>query len=163
MLAALGLGLCVGLLVVPVSSRDIVFADMRTEITWLRKCVQLQKMYMRALEREVMFVVASRNETSAGTPGGQQETSRLRRADPQREIFSTKRGSETGQFPVTKEATAAKELRDAVEQMIEMAGKIGTDLKFSERDVAWAKLTNQDVEEAVGLLRAVVIPTYVFL
>jgi hypothetical protein len=59
---------------------------------------------------------------------------------------------------MTKEAAIAKELKAAIAQVREMAGKIQADITFAKRDFAWGKLDAKDLSEIAKLLRNATIP-----
>ncbi|KAK1751277.1 hypothetical protein QBC47DRAFT_80298 [Echria macrotheca] len=135
MLTALALALCVSILVFPVSSRLVVFKEFTGAIGLLRKTVALQKAYLIRLESDDMFAVATRTDTSPGFREGSKETK-----------------------PLTKEAKAAKALKEITDKMAELSGKMHADITFAKRDVAWGKLDAKDISELFALIRNVYIP-----
>jgi len=135
MLVALGLASGVSLLIIPVSSRLVVFKEFTGAIGLLRKTISFQKAYLIRIESDDMFAVATRTDTSPQQHPPNHE-----------KIF------------LTKEAKAAKLLRETTEKMSELAGKLHADMTFAKRDIAWGKLDAKDLGELFTLVRDVYIP-----
>jgi hypothetical protein len=144
MLAALGLGLGVNLLVFPVSSRLVVFKELAGAIGLLRKLVSLQKVYLASLEPDATFDAAMQTEVFLGKGDGEAH-------------------QDEDEPKLTKEAEAAKALEETGAKMRELAGKMHADLPFAKRDIAWGKLDAKDLSEMYKLFRNVYVPVYVQL
>ena len=137
MLAAMAISLGVNLLVVPVSSRQVLSRELAACIGLLRKTVGLQKAYLIRLESDDMFSMATRTETIIG---------------------KWEKAAKGNKPKLTKEAKAARALQESVGQLKEMAGKIHADAPFAKRDVAWGKLDAKDLSKTISLFRDVYIP-----
>lgn len=133
MLVALGLASGTSLLIISVSSRLVVFKEFTGAIGLLRKTIALQKAYLMRIESEDVFAAATRTDTSS-------------------------QQSENQDRILTKEAKAAKVLRETTDKMSELAGKLYADMTFAKRDIAWGKLDAKDLGELFTLIRAVYIP-----
>lgn len=135
MLVALALALGVNLLIIPVSSRLVVFKEFAGAIGLLRRTVSLHKAYLVSLESNDMFAVATRTDTLP------QDSSRKQRKPK-----------------LTKEQKAAKTLQETGNRLRELAGKLHADTPFAKRDFAWGKLDAKDISELFKLFRNVYIP-----
>ncbi|OIW22794.1 hypothetical protein CONLIGDRAFT_150020 [Coniochaeta ligniaria NRRL 30616] len=150
MLTGLALATGVSLVIVPISSRMVVFKEFAGSIGLLRQAMGLQKKYLVGLEELDMFAVVTH-----------QATMDARAAEKKKK--KSKKAKEAGWEPdkqpsMTKEAAIAKELKAAIAQVREMAGKIQADIAFAKRDVAWGKLDAKDLGEIAKLLRNATIP-----
>ncbi|KAK4187160.1 hypothetical protein QBC35DRAFT_474804 [Podospora australis] len=133
MLVAMALATGVNLLVIPISSRLVVFREFTGAIGLLRRTVFLQKAYLVSLESDDMFAVATRTNTT-----------------PQ---------DDSGKKPkLTKEQKAARALQGAGDKLRELAGKLQADIPFAKRDFAWGKLDAKDISELFKLIRNVYVP-----
>lgn len=154
MLTGLALATGVNLLVIPVSSRMVVFKEFAGAIGLLRQALQLQKKYLVGLEELDMFAVVTHQATI--------DADEVRRSKKKKRKWR-KKAEGTDQKPdkgpaMTKEAAIAKELKAAIAQVREMTGKIQADITFAKRDVAWGKLDAKDVSELAKLIRNATIP-----
>lgn len=142
MLTALSLAMGVNLLVLPVSSRLVVFKELAAGVGLLRKLIGLQKVYLTSLEPDATF-----------------------RAAMQTEVFLPKSDGNArgqgGEPELSKEAESAKALEDTEAKMRELAGKMHADLPFAKRDIAWGKLDAKDLSELYRLFRNVYVPVCV--
>ncbi|KAL2160454.1 hypothetical protein VTH06DRAFT_1142 [Thermothelomyces fergusii] len=139
MLTALALAMGVNFLVLPVSSRLVVFKELAGGVELLRKLVALQKTYLTSLEPEATFNAAMQTEVFLTKPGGDVR----------------EQGSEP---KLSKEAESAKALEDTEAKMRELAGKMHADLPFAKRDIAWGKLDAEDLSDLYKLFRNVYVP-----
>ncbi|KAK4212025.1 hypothetical protein QBC37DRAFT_401957 [Rhypophila decipiens] len=137
MLAALAIALGVNLLVVPVSSRQVLTRELGACVSLLRKTVSLQKAYLVRLESDDMFSMASRTET---------------------QLSNWDKAAKRNKPKLTKEARAAKALHESVAKLKEMAGKLHADAPFAKRDIAWGKLDAKDLSKIISLYRNLYIP-----
>ncbi|EFW99806.1 hypothetical protein CMQ_124 [Grosmannia clavigera kw1407] len=143
MLFAQALSAGVSLFVFPMSSRKILMGQMRGKIGLLRKAVSLQGEYLRGLEREDMYALAT-VETAVGELG----------PSPTRD---EKNGKEAPPR-LTREAKAAQSLRATIGAIYDLSGKMQAELRFAKRDAAFGKLTAHDLGEMVHLLRNITVP-----
>jgi len=151
-LLAFAIATAVSLLVFPLSSRKILTAQFTGAIGLLRKCVALQREYLRGLEKEDMFTLEP-VETSVGRDvGAAHERRKSRRKNK-------KKGGDTAKL--TKEAKAAMSLREAISQLRTLVGKMQGETTFAKRDTAWGKLDGKDLSELFKLFRKISIPVYV--
>ncbi|KAL2182040.1 uncharacterized protein P884DRAFT_190918 [Thermothelomyces heterothallicus CBS 202.75] len=139
MLTALALAMGVNLLVLPVSSRLVVFKELAGGVALLRKLIALQKVYIVSLEPDATLDAAMQNEVF------------LAKSDRD----AHQQGSEP---KLAKEAESAKELEDTGAKLRELAGKMHADLPFAKRDVAWGKLDAKQLSELYKLFRNVYVP-----
>ena len=139
MLTALAIALGVNVLIFPASSRLVVFKEFAGAIGLLKKTVSLQKKYLVRLESDDMFAVATRTSTMSGLQDGETSSPHCR-------------------TNLTKEAKAAKALREATDKTAEVAGKLYADMTFAKRDIAWGKLDAKDLSDLFTLFRNVYIP-----
>lgn len=137
MLAALAITLGVNLLIIPVSSRQVLSRELGACLGLLRKTVSLQRAYLVRLESEDMFSLATRTETQLNQWG---------------------KAAKGNKPKLTKEAKAAKALQESVTKLKEMAGKLHADAPFAKRDIAWGKLDARDLGKIIRLFRNIYIP-----
>lgn len=152
MLTGLALATGVNLLVLPVSSRMVVFKEFAGAVGLLRKALQLQKKYLVGLEELDMFAVVTHQATVEA------REARKSRKGKRKSKKAESAGEEEEPPSMTKEAAIAKELKAAIAQVREMTGKIQADITFAKRDVAWGKLDAKDVSEIAKLIRNATIP-----
>ncbi|KAB5513350.1 hypothetical protein GE09DRAFT_632228 [Coniochaeta sp. 2T2.1] len=151
MLAGMALSTGVSLLIIPISSRMVVFGEFAGAIGLLRKAMGLQKKYLVGLEQLDMFAVVTHQATMDAREAERRYKKMAKKAK--------KAGKEPGMQPaMTKEAAIGQELKAAVGQIREMVGKIQADIAFAKRDVAWGKLDAKDLGEIARLLRSATIP-----
>lgn len=137
----IGIAIAVGcsLFVFPISTRQIVVAQMAGVLGLFKKTVALEKEYLQGLERDDMFSLEV-VETSAGHP------------EPK------KKGEKTAAPKMTREQKTALALRGTISAIRELMGKIYGDKKFAKRDVAFGYLSAKDFGKLFDLLRNVMIP-----
>ncbi|OAA63594.1 hypothetical protein SPI_03757 [Niveomyces insectorum RCEF 264] len=178
MLTALALSTGVSLLIFPLSSRTILMKQAGGAIGLLRKAVALQGEYLRGLEREDMYALAT-VETAVGDLGPAPASSERHRrhrfgwwgkhADNNNNNKHNNKSNnnddddDEGDGPpgpprLTKEEKAAQALRTTINAMRELAGKMQQEIRFAKRDAARGKLTAHDLSEIVQLLRYIFIP-----
>ncbi|EXK77930.1 hypothetical protein FOQG_17379 [Fusarium oxysporum f. sp. raphani 54005] len=146
MLFGMGLATGVSLFVFPISSRMVVFGEFKGLIGLLRKVVGLQKEYLAVLAKEDMFAIETRNDEERGAS---QDKKKLKAKEVEEKV------KDEG---MTKEAKAAKCLKETVGVIRVLAGKLYGDMTFAKRDVAWGKLDAKDLGETFTLIRNVMIP-----
>ncbi|KAM7193793.1 Protein of unknown function (DUF2422) domain containing protein [Naviculisporaceae sp. PSN 640] len=137
MLASLAIALGVNLLIIPISSRQVLNRELGACVGLLRKTISLQRAYLVRLESDDMFSLATRTETQ------------LSRWD---------KAAKSNKPKLTKEAKAAKALQESVTKLKEMAGKLHADAPFAKRDIAWGKLDARDLGRIINLFRNIHIP-----
>jgi hypothetical protein len=140
MLFGLGLAAGVALFIFPYSSRMVVIGEMRSLIGLLRKVVGVQKDYLTALAREDSLAIEVRN-------GEEREAS-----------WDKKKVEKVKDEGMTKEAKAAKCLKETVGAIRVLAGKVHGNMTYAKRDMAWGKLDAKDLGETFTLIRNVTIP-----
>lgn len=139
-LTAMALSAGVSLLVVPISSRTVVFAEMQGYLGLLRGTVKAQGEYLHTLESADMF---------AGT----EEAPEAGRAGLRRRLAG--RQYKDVDVALTDEA---KELRGSVNRLLELHGKLQADIVFTERDGIWGKLMAEDLQSIRDRLRDIMAP-----
>ncbi|KAK3380468.1 hypothetical protein B0T24DRAFT_195720 [Lasiosphaeria ovina] len=139
MLAAFALAAGVNLIVLPISSRLVVFKELASLVGLLRRTVSLQKAYLVSIESEDMFSAATRTQTLLAAE-------------------AKKRHGGADKPKLTKEAKAAAALRGISAALRELSGKLHADMPFAKRDFARGKLDANDLGEIFMLFRNVYIP-----
>jgi len=155
MLTGLALAAGVNLLVIPISSRMVVFKEFAGAIGLLRKALGLQKKYMVGLEELDMFAVVTHQATMEAREATKRDKKKKKKKKKKK---ATEPDEADTQPSMTKEAAIAKELKAAVAQVREMSGKIQADITFAKRDIAWGKLDAKDLSEIAKLIRNATIP-----
>ncbi|KAH7109407.1 hypothetical protein B0J13DRAFT_579029 [Dactylonectria estremocensis] len=145
MLFGMGLATGVSLFVFPISSRMVVIGEFKGLIGLLSKVVGLQKEYLAVLAEEDMFAIQTRNAEE-------------REASRDKKLKVKKVGKKAKDEGMTKEAKAAKCLKETVGAIRVLGGKLYGDMAFAKRDIAWGKLDAKDLGETFTLIRSVMIP-----
>ena len=159
MLTAMAISAGVSLFFIPVSSRKILMAQFNGSIGLMRKSVKLQRAYLRGLERDDMYALAT-VETAIGDLGPAKEEER-KKEKLRRKWHKNKKGrkaDEQAPPPLTREEKSAQALRGTITALRELSGKIQQEVHFAKRDAAFGKLTAHDLGEIVKLLRNIFIP-----
>ncbi|EPE03995.1 hypothetical protein F503_04843 [Ophiostoma piceae UAMH 11346] len=159
MLTAMAISAGVSLFIIPVSSRKILMVQSNGAIGLMRKAVKLQRAYLRGLERDDMYALAT-VETAIGDLGPAQEEER-KKEELRRKWHKNKKGRKSDEQappPLTKEEKSAQALRNTITALRELSGKMQQEVHFAKRDAAFGKLTAHDLGEIVKLLRNIFIP-----
>ncbi len=128
----------VNLFIFPVTSRTVVFKEAAGYIQACQGVLKAQAGYLQSLEKENMFdVLASpkSEEPAAKTP----------------HHGKTKE-------PRKPENTEATRLKGAIGALIELHGKLSTDLTFAKREMAYGNLSADDIDEMFKLFRRILFP-----
>ncbi|CAI7659091.1 unnamed protein product [Penicillium glandicola] len=126
----LGISTATSLLILPMTSRQVVFKQMAGYIGGLRSALNAHALYFESLERDDMF---GRTETY----------------DDAREKFGKK-----GKV-YSPEAEA---IRSSVRQITDLHAKLHGDLTFAKREIALGKLGPNDLQAIFRHLRQIMIP-----
>ncbi|KAH8694352.1 hypothetical protein BGZ61DRAFT_493928 [Ilyonectria robusta] len=145
MLFGMGLATGVSLFVFPISSRMVVIGEFKGLIGLLSKVVGLQKEYLAVLAEEDMFAIQTKNAEE-------------REASRDKKLKLKKVGKKAKDEGMTKEAKAAKCLKETVGAIRVLGGKLYGDMAFAKRDMAWGKLDAKDLGETFTKIRSVMIP-----
>ena len=137
-LTAFGLGTGVHLIVIPVSSRTVVFKESAAYIGLIRATLKAQTAYLQSLESTDMFDAHDADEPESDD-----------------KIASKADKKKLAHPAETKEA---KTLKSTISGLTALHGKLHADLAFAKRETAWGKLTAKDLEEIFKLFRAILIP-----
>ncbi|CAG7950940.1 unnamed protein product [Penicillium nalgiovense] len=129
-LTGLAISTATSLLILPMTSRQVVFKQMASYIGGLRSALSAHAIYFQSLERDDMF---GRTETY----------------DDAREKFGKK-----GKI-YSPEAEA---IRGAVRQITDIHAKLHGDLTFAKREIALGKLGPDDLQVIFRHLRQIMIP-----
>ena len=121
----------VSLIIIPVTSRKVVMKEVAGYIGLLRGVLGAHKMYIRSLENSDMF--------------GQKYV-------PEEEGANNKKG---GKPRVSPEVQAIKTMASALQGL---HGKLTADLPFAKREIAYGKLSCDDLEALFKHLRSIMLP-----
>ncbi|KAK2013273.1 hypothetical protein LZ32DRAFT_604565 [Colletotrichum eremochloae] len=134
MLSAMGIATGVSMLVFPVSSRKVVSGEFKGAIGLFRKMIRLQLNYVQTISSPDML---ERHQTKSSN------------------VF--KKNKNKGPEP-TNEAKAAGELKATSLAIAALFGKMYGDISFAKRDIAYGKLSSNDMGEIYNRLRSIMIP-----
>ncbi|KAK6584933.1 hypothetical protein PZA11_003157 [Diplocarpon coronariae] len=139
-LTAFALSLGVNLLVIPVSSRTVVFIEegQAGYIQLVRGILKAQTTYLQSLETSNMFAPSQ-------APSDSDSKHKLKQQDK-------KNGPHPAQNP------QAKALKDMLTALTGLHGKLYGDIPFAKREFAWGKLSAKDLDEIFALFRGILIP-----
>lgn len=162
MLTAMAISAGVSLFIFPVSNRKILMVQSTGAIGLMRKAVKLQRAYLRSMERDDMYALAT-VETAVGDLGPAQEKERQdeklrRRWRKNKKNKKDDKSDEKAPPALTKEEKSAQALRNTITALRELSGKMQQEVHFAKRDAAFGKLTAHDLGEIVKLLRNIYIP-----
>lgn len=130
-LTGLGISTGVSLFIIPMTSRMVVFREITGFLGALRGALQAHKAYIQSLETTDMFGCAF---------------------EPTEKDARSKKSTNAKSRP---EVEAVKKVMAAI---TELHGKLHGDLPFAKREVAFGKLSPDDLAEMVKLLRGIMIP-----
>ncbi|KAL8662244.1 MAG: hypothetical protein Q9168_008286, partial [Polycauliona sp. 1 TL-2023] len=130
----------VSFLVFPLTSRTVVFKTTTGYIKALSSALKAQSKYLQSLEDKNAFGNPShlRNATHSG-----------------KEQSPSPHDPSDSSLQSTPEATA---LKTAVATIAELHGKLGGDLAFAKREIAYGKLDASEISELFKLMRQVMLP-----
>ena len=139
-LTAFGISTAVHLLIIPISSRLVVFKEQAGYIGLVRATLKAQTAYLQSLESSDMFVGAKLGvDTSEG-------------ADKK---IKNKAIKQTGHPADSPQSIT---LKGAVAALTALHGKLQGDIPFAKRESAWGKLAAKDIDEINVLFRGIIIP-----
>ncbi|KAI9716245.1 MAG: hypothetical protein M1812_005470 [Candelaria pacifica] len=137
-LTAFAIASAVSFLVLPTTSRGVVFKGISGYIGGLRGALKTQRTYMQSLEHVDMFA-SSRPET----PSAHGE--RI----PHHLHHKKKAASKSSE---------AQALKTAVKGLSELHGKLHGDMTFAKREIAYGNLRAKEIDAIFKLLRAILLP-----
>ncbi|KAF1938497.1 hypothetical protein EJ02DRAFT_383606, partial [Clathrospora elynae] len=124
----------VSLFIVPVTSRKVVMKEFAGYIALLRGNMGSHKAYIHSLEGGDMF-----RQTYV----------------PEQEEGGKKKKNKDKKAKIKPEVAAIKKMTGSLQ---EMHGKITADLPFAKREIAYGKLTPEDLEAMFKILRSILLP-----
>ncbi|KAH8725865.1 hypothetical protein GQ44DRAFT_680675 [Phaeosphaeriaceae sp. PMI808] len=122
----------VGLFIIPVSCRKVVMKEITGYIGLLKSALGAQKTYLHSLEDSDMF-------GKIHVP----------------EAVNTKAATENIEPKLKPEVESIKKMVGAIQ---ELHGKLTADLPFAKREIAYGKLTPDDLESISKQLRSIMMP-----
>ncbi|KAH8599866.1 hypothetical protein B0O99DRAFT_564613 [Bisporella sp. PMI_857] len=141
-LSAFGISTCVNLLVIPMSSRLVVFKQQAGYIGLLRATLKAQTGYLQSLENTDMFLGSNgENETKDNPEDGNKPLKK-----------------DTGKQMHPANSPHSKALKGAIAGLTALHGKLHGDIPFAKREIAWGKLDAKDIDEIYSLFRGITIP-----
>jgi hypothetical protein len=140
-LTAFGLGTGVNLLIMPVSSRTVVFKEQAGYIGLIRATLKAQTTYLQSLENTDMFSEPESGESPEDHAHSKKDNGKSKK----------KKGHPA-------ETPQAKALRGTVSGLTALHGKLHGDMPFAKRETAWGKLDAKDIDEIFRLFRGILIP-----
>lgn len=138
-LAGFAIATGVSLLILPMTSRQVVFKEMTGYIGALRGTIKAQTAYMRALE-----------EADVSQPFNPS----IEKHDTKKKTKHQKRTEERS----LNDSPEARALKAAVLGLSELHGKLHGDLTFAKREFAYGNLSARDMSEMSKLLRGIMLP-----
>lgn len=136
-LTAFAISTGVHLVIIPISSRTVVFKEQAGYIGLIRAALKAQTAYLQSLESTDMFA-------SADAEPDNSESKKVR--------FHEKPRAHPAETP------QAKALRATVSGLKVLHGKLHGDMAFAKRETAWGKLDAKDIDEIFMLFRAILVP-----
>lgn len=111
----------------------------------IRGTIKAQTAYLQSLETTNMFS-EDEGEIVGKTNGSPSST----------DVPEDKR-------PKHSETPEAKALKASIVGLTALHGKLHGDMPFGKREIAWGKLSPDDIDEIFRSFRAILVPLYVFL
>lgn len=137
-LTAFAIATGVSLFFIPISSRTVVFHEMTDYIGAIRGTIKAQMAYLESLEKSDMF--------------GQPEIKDSKNREENKDKASK------GTKPVAAKYPEAESLKASVAGLTALHGKVHGDLPFGKREIAYGKLSPEDLDELFKLFQAILIP-----
>jgi hypothetical protein len=138
-LTAFAISTGVHLIIIPISSRTVVFKEQAGYIGLIRAALKAQMAYLQSLESTDMF---------DGHGADNEEESESKKES---KIHKKKLGHPA-------ETPQAKALRGTISGLTALHGKLHGDMPFAKRETAWGKLAAKDIDEIFRLFRGILIP-----
>src|SRR5690242_16272855 len=130
-LTGFGIATGVSLFIIPVTCRKVVVKEMTGYLGLLKAAIAAHKSYIHTLEGSNMFGQTYIPEVESGDDADKQKPK------------------------VKPEVAAVKKTIGAIQ---ELHGKLTADLAFAKREIAYGKLTPDDLEAMFKLLRSIMLP-----
>ncbi|KAL9044447.1 MAG: hypothetical protein Q9214_002412, partial [Letrouitia sp. 1 TL-2023] len=138
-LTGFGIATGVSFFIFPITSRKVVFKQVGTYISALKTALQAQSAYLESLEIADIF-------------GSLVEPNVQLREEGKDDVIGSGSRVKLEKGP---EATA---LKSCIHSLGELHGKIMGDVPFAKREIAFGKLSAEDIDQLMRLLRAIFLP-----
>lgn len=135
----------VSLLVFPLTSRTVVFKTAAGYIGALRGALKAQRRYLESLENENVF--SSQQTAEDGRSDGHHEH--------QHNLFHHQK-----QAAASQPSAEAQALKTMIATLAELQGKIGGDVAFAKREVAYGNLDASDLSQMIKLMQQIMLPIF---
>lgn len=138
-LTGFGIATGVSFFIFPITSRKVVFKQVGTYISALTTVLQAQSAYLESLETADIF-------------GSWAESDDQLREEGKEHVI------ESGSRVELEKSSEATVLKSHIHSLGELHGKIMGDLPFAKREIAFGKLSAEDIDQLMRLLRAIFLP-----
>lgn len=139
-LTAFAISTAVSLLIIPVSSRTVVFKEMTGYVEAIRGTIKAQTAYLQSLEKSDMF--------GDDVPVEGDENN----------MKPTKKNAKKSNQGRSSNTPEAQTLKGAISGLTALHGKLHGDLEFAKREIAFGKLQPEDFDELFLLFQGILIP-----
>lgn len=143
-LTAFGISTGVSLFIFPVSSRTVVFKESAGLLMLFRGTIKAQSAYLASLESSDMFSSQTPAEKGGPQKGGVEKKVRHKGGKVERKRLEP--------------SSESKALKGSIEGLTGLFGKLYGDLGFGKKEIAWGKLTADDLDTLFEKFRAILIP-----
>lgn len=138
-LTGFGIATGVSFLFFPITSRKVVFKQVGAYVSALTAALRAQSAYLESLETADIFGSLLKLNVQPMEDGKEHVT-------------------ESGSRVELEKGPEVTTLKNCIHSLTELHGKILGDVPFAKREIAFGKLSAQDIDRLVRLLRAVFLP-----
>lgn len=146
-LTGFGLATGVSLVILPTSTRLVIFKEITGYMQGIRGVLKAQNAYLKGMQQEDMFLGPKKEASSDDTDSDKTKETQQKNKKEKKKTPDL--------MPLGTQAAAYKA---AVSGLVQLHGKLFADLPFAKREIAFGKLSASDIKQITKLLRDVLLP-----